>query len=105
MSVSDELSGLDTEFRGKIFGGYYVGYTGKIVKVLYLAFHYADRKEIQVVYQDCTMEGEYAIWVAPAKWFLEEVRFADGSRYPRFKYLGKDFVLPQQVVRTKRRVE
>lgn len=65
--------------------GKYLHYKGNEYEVLGTAKHSETHEEL-VVY--CALYGNGQLWVRPAKIFLEEV-VVNGSRVPRFKFIGK----------------
>lgn len=63
--------------------GKYKHYKGPEYEVIGLAKH-SETMEDFVVYRDSAEE----LWVRPIKMFLEEVE-VNGTKVPRFKYIGK----------------
>ncbi len=69
--------------------GIYEHYKGDLVKVIGKGIH-SETSEEFVVYRHITGKraGESYYWMRPIKMFLEEVE-ANGTRVPRFKYVGE----------------
>lgn len=66
--------------------GKYQHYKGKMYLVLCIAKH-SESLEDMVVYISLYENPESQLWVRPAKMFGENVEY-QGSKVPRFKYLG-----------------
>lgn len=69
--------------------GKYRHYKGKECEVIGLAKH-SETLEDMVVYRELSFSQEFgdnALWVRPAKMFLEKV-WIDGKEVHRFEYLG-----------------
>lgn len=69
--------------------GKYRHYKGKEYEVIGLARHSETLEEL-VVYRALYVSeefGENALWVRPAKMFLEKI-IIDGVEKPRFEYIG-----------------
>ncbi|MBI2024964.1 MAG: DUF1653 domain-containing protein [Candidatus Harrisonbacteria bacterium] len=64
--------------------GKYRHYKGKEYEVIGIARHSETLEEL-VIYR--ALYGDFDLWARPAKMFSEEIEI-DGTRVPRFQYLG-----------------
>lgn len=70
--------------KNKIKTGQYRHYKGNLYQVEGVAKH-SETEELMVVYRP--LYGQQSLWVRPLTMFIEDVEI-DGSRQPRFTFIG-----------------